>query len=87
MKAKRTGLIVAMCAPLLHFTIFGLVCSPNDALKYFSQNACDFVNCDVLFFVEDMFPLSQRPTMSGGVASSGSIEVGAEEEEGGGHMH
>ena len=87
MKAKRTGLIVAMCAPLLQFTVLGIACSPNDALKYFSQNACDFMNCDVLFFVEDVFPLSQRPTMSGGTASGETMEMDAEEEEGGGHMH
>ncbi len=87
MKAKRTSLIVAMCAPVLHFAVFGLACSPDDTLKYFSQNACDFVNCDVLFFVEDIFPLSQRPTMSGGMASGEPMEMSAEEEEGGGHMH
>ncbi len=44
-------------------------CSFNP-LKFASRNACEFLNCDVLFFVEDLLPLSTRPTMDADVASA-----------------
>jgi len=47
-------------------------------LKYASRNACEFVNCESLFFVEDLFPLSAGPE-AGGEAPP------AEEAGGGGH--
>ncbi len=45
-------------------------CSFNP-LKYFSRNACDVLNCDVLFFIEDLFPLSAGPTGGGDDAAAG----------------
>ncbi len=56
-----TGLL-AIC--LLFPTLAG-GCS-FDPLKYFSKNACEVLNCDVLFFLEDLFPLSAGPTGGGG---------------------
>lgn len=53
-------------------------CSFNP-LSYAGRNACEFLNCDVLFFVDDIFPLSGGPEAGGGDAPA------AEEEGGGGH--
>ncbi len=47
-----------------------------DPLKYASRNACEFVNCDVLFFVEDIFPLSAGP-------QAGAAAAPVEEDAGG----
>ena len=51
-----------------------------DPLKYFSRNACDMLNCEVLFFVDDVFPLSAAPT-------AGGSQDAAVEEDAGGHAH
>jgi hypothetical protein len=45
--------------------IFAMGCS-FDPLKFASRNACEFLNCDVLFFVDDLFPLSGGPVEGGG---------------------
>ncbi len=62
-----TGLL-AIC---LLFPALAGGCS-FDPLKYFSKNACDMLNCDVLFFLEDLFPLSARPAGGGGDAAAGT---------------
>ncbi len=86
MRFRRLAAIIAMCVPLASFSVTGVACVPDDVLKYFSRNACDFLNCDVLFWVEDIFPLSQRPMVGGASASGGAAEASEEEEEGG-HIH
>ncbi len=83
MRAKRIQRTMGMYVLLLSSTMFGFGgCGSSDLLKYFSRNACNFLNCDVLFWVEDIFPLSERPMMGGAAASGGAAE---EEEEMGGH--
>lgn len=47
--------------------------------KYLSRNACEFFNCEELFFIEDLFPLSAQPTGDAGGTS------GDEDMEEGGH--
>ena len=39
--------------------------------KYLSRNACEFLNCEELFFIGDLFPLSTQPTGDEGGASGG----------------
>lgn len=58
-----------------------------DPLKYMSRNACEFVNCDVLFFIEDMLPLSARPEGEAGSGGGMVVDMGEAEDEGGGHAH
>lgn len=67
----------------LGLTLFALGCD-FDPTEYFSRNACDFLNCDVLFFVDDILPLSGGPIAAGGDAP---IDAGAAEEEDDGHAH
>ncbi len=62
----------------------GLGCS-FDPLKYMSRNACEVFNCDELFFIEDVLPLSARP--AGDAASGGGMDMDEAEDDGGGHMH
>lgn len=59
----------------------GLGCS-FDPLKYFSQNTCEILNCDGLFFIEDLFPLSAEPM---GESESGG-EMDMEGDDDGGHL-
>ncbi len=58
----------------------GMGCS-FDPLKYMSRNACEVFNCDELFFIEDLLPLSAAPTEDAG--AGGGMDMG--EDEGGGH--
>ncbi len=59
----------------------GMGCS-FDPTKYFSRNACEVFNCDELFFVTDLFPLSAPPT--GDAGSGGGMDMG-DDDGGGGH--
>ena len=61
--------------------LFVMGCDFNP-VNYFSRNACDFLNCDVLFFVDDLLPLSGGPVGTGGTAA----DAGGEDEDGG-HAH
>jgi len=56
--------MVALCA-----IVFAAGCSFSP-LKFASRNACEFLNCDVLFFVDDLLPLSGGPEESGGDAAA-----------------
>ena len=61
-----------------------VACKPGQFLQ---RNACALLNCDMLFFIDDMFPLAAQSGAGGGeAASAGAMEM-EEEEEGGGHMH
>jgi hypothetical protein len=42
---------------------------------YLSKNMCNIFDCDTLFFIEDLFPLSARPG-GGGSAAAGSAAAG-----------
>ena len=55
--------------------------------NYMSRNACEFFNCDELFFIEDMLPLSARPTGDAGSGGGMVMDIGEDEDEGGGHAH
>jgi hypothetical protein len=48
--------------------VFTTGCS-LDPLKFASRNACEFLNCDVLFFVDDLLPLSGGPVEGGAAAA------------------
>lgn len=85
MVVRRWARAAAMCAPVLSFTLFGFLgCGSFDPVNYFSRNACDFLNCEVMFFVDDVLPLSAAPMASMAMAEAGGSEG---EEEEGGHMH
>ena len=61
-------------------TAFGMGCS-FDPLKYFSRNACEVFNCNELFFIDDVFPLSAAPTSG---AAAEEEEPAADDGE---HLH
>lgn len=67
---------VALCLMLLVSVVAVAGCNPA---SYLSKNMCNIFDCDTLFFIEDIFPLSQRPTAGGGE------EEMAEMDSGGGH--
>lgn len=61
-------------------------CKPGQFLE---RNACELLNCDMLFFIDDLFPLAVQPGGGGGgggTADAMNMEE-EEEEEGGAHMH
>ena len=60
-----------------------VACKPGQFLQ---RNACELLNCNVLFFIDDIFPLATQSS-SGGGGGSGSAAAEPEEEEGGGHLH
>lgn len=63
--------VVAMSA-----IVFSFGCEFN-LVNYLGRNACEFLNCDVMFFIEDVLPLS------GGAEAGGSMP--AMDDGGGGH--
>ena len=67
-------------------TFFATSCSFNP-LNYMSRNACELFNCDELFFIEDLLPLSARPTGDAGAGGGVVMDMGEAEDEGGGHAH
>ncbi len=62
----------------------GMGCS-FDPLKYFSRNACEVFNCNELFFVDDLFPLSAPPMGDAGMG--GGMDMDEADDDGGGHAH
>ena len=82
----RRGLSTVLIGTLLLlYPLLAGGCKPSQFLQ---KNACELVNCDYLFFIDDMFPLAAAPSGMGGgeAASGGAMDMGEEEEEGG-HMH
>ncbi len=83
----RTNLRTAgACVAALCAVLFSTGCD-LDPIHFLSRNACEFVNCDELFFIEDLLPLSARPD---GEAASGSgmvMDTAEPGDEGGGHAH
>ena len=74
----------ALALGCLLVSAFGMGCS-FDPLKYFSRNACAAFNCDALFFIDDLFPLSAPPT--GDAGTGGGMDMDEAEDDGGGHAH
>lgn len=88
MKPSGWRRVTVFFASLASATVFGFAgCGSFSPLSYFNRNACDFLNCDDLFWVEDLFPLSQRPAGTGGMASGATMDMSEEEDEGGAHLH
>ena len=79
--ALRTSRHAGLSLMLLAFPFLAMSCSFSPA-RFFARNACDIFNCDVLFFIDDLFPLSAGP-----MGGAGEPADEAEEEEGGGHSH
>ena len=83
----RTNLRTAeACVAVLCAVVFVTGCS-FDPLNYMSRNACEFFNCNELFFIEDILPLSARPTGDAGAGGGMVMDMGEAEDEGGGHAH
>ena len=89
MRAKRLNDIwkvfsrTAAGLTLLVFLSLAVACKPGQFLQ---RNACELLNCDVLFFVDDMFPLAAQSGGGGGGGGSDGM-VMDEEEEDDAHMH
>lgn len=82
MKRKSVSKAIVACAAALGANVYVLGCDFNP-VNYLSRNACDFLNCDVLFFVDDILPLSGEP-----IAASGGVPGAADaDDDGGGHAH
>ena len=77
--AKKAGVgLFALCATTL---VGG--CDRFDPVAYMSQNICEVLNCDVLFFIEDVLGVS------GGADGGGAMPMPSEpdSDDGGGHAH
>ncbi len=61
-----------------------VACKPGQFLQ---RNACELLNCDMLFFIDDLFPLAVQSGGGGGASDAMDMDMDEEEEEGGGHMH
>lgn len=72
----------AICVMLLLHLVLGAGCK---RVRFFERNACDILNCDTLFFLDDMFPLVGGPTGADG--PTGAAGTSDSEEEEGGHLH
>ena len=89
MHRKRTkcilGLMTKTAGSLMLLAVLSsmVACKPGQFLQ---RNACELLNCNVLFFIDDIFPLATQSS-SGGGGGSGSAAAEPEEEEGGGHLH
>ncbi len=83
-KSRSTRFVTSAVYALgcLLVSALGMGCS-FDPLNYMSRNACEFFNCDELFFIEDLLPLSARPT--GDTGTGGGMDMDMGEDEGGGH--
>lgn len=80
----RRGLSTVLIGTLLLlYPLLAGGCKPSQFLQ---KNACELVNCDFLFFIDDMFPLAAQ-SGAGGEAAAGGAMVMDEEEEDAGHMH
>ena len=78
----RRGLSTVLIGTLLLlYPLLAGGCKPSQFLQ---KNACELVNCDYRFFIDDMFPLAAQS----GAASGGAMVMEMkEEEEEAGHMH
>ena len=86
MKIKSMSRTVVAGAAALGANLYILGCDFNP-INYFSRNACEFFNCDELYFIEDMLPLSARPAGSSDSGGGMVMDIAEAEDEGGGHAH
>ncbi|MCH7994479.1 MAG: hypothetical protein IIB57_08540 [Planctomycetes bacterium] len=77
---------IGACMAVFGAAFFATGCS-FDPMNYLSRNACEFVNCDELFFIEDMLPLSARASEGAATGGAMVMDMAEEEDEGGGHAH
>ncbi len=75
MRTKSIIGTVVVFVGMFYTLFFSMGCS-FDPLKFAGRNACEFLNCDVLFFVDDILPLSGGPVEGGGAAPAESDEAG-----------
>ena len=87
MRTHSSLIKIVAAVALLRLPLMGIGCGSFEPASYFSRNACDFLNCEMLFFLEDMFPLSAMPAGAASMAGAGSGAAMAEPEEDEGHMH
>jgi len=78
MRNKSIMGTVVVCVSVFCIIVSATACS-LDPLKFLSRNACEILNCDVLFFVDDVLPLSGGPVVG--------VDAAPAEEEGGGGGH
>ncbi len=86
MQMKSNVKTIGACIAVAFGVLVALGCS-FDPLSYMSRNACEFVNCDELFFIEDILPLSARPTGDAGAGGGIVADVPDDDDDGGGHAH
>ncbi len=73
-----------MCGAALAASLFVMACDFNP-VNYMSRNACEVLNCDALFFIDDLLPLSAAPT--GDAGTGGGMDMDEADDDGGGHAH
>ena len=86
MRMKPSMRTTGVCMAVIGATFFATGCS-LDPMNYFSRNACELFNCDELFFIEDLLPLSARSTGGTGSGVGMVMDMAEAEDEGGGHAH
>ena len=84
MRTKTNLRTAEACVAVMCAVVFVTGCSFNP-LNYMSRNACEFFNCDELFFIEDILPLSARPT--GDAGAGGGMDMGKAGDDSDGHAH
>ncbi len=91
MHRKRTKRIMSQMTKIAASLMLLAVLSSMVACKtgqFLQRNACELLNCDMLFFVDDLFPLAAQSGGGGGASDAMDMDMDEEEEEeGGGHMH
>ena len=81
----RRGLSTVLIGTL--FLLYPLLAGGCKPSQFLQKNACEIVNCNYLFFIDEMFPLAAQSGAGGGEAAAAGAMVMDEEEEEGGHMH
>ena len=82
-----TNLKTAAASVALFCAAFFATGCDFNPVNFLSRNACEFINCDELFFIEDILPLSARADSGAGSGGGMVMDVAEAEDEGGGHAH
>lgn len=80
MRTTRLSMTGMACVAAVGAAFLGMGCD-LDPVQFLSRNACEILNCDVLFFVDDLLPLSAAPAASGGGAAAPAAPAAS------GHVH
>lgn len=83
MRNKSFTKSIAVSVIAFGASLFSFGCDFN-LVNYLGRNACEFLNCDVMFFIEDVLPLSGRPETA---ATGGTTAPAVDDDDGGGHAH